>query len=121
MTSMTERKTSTAPGKPLATTLSKTDSKETKATLPFQPSQNWALLQKSLPRVTTSKKRKRTSRTERPDPPKHKTQKTNPPLSTYNPWKPYASSSHSAGNPLLVVSSADKNIKYTLTCSQFDQ
>jgi hypothetical protein len=118
---MTERKTSTATAKRLDTTLSKTDSKETKATLPFQPSQNWAQLQKSLPQATTSKKRKRPSRTERLDPPKHKAQKTNPSLSTYNPWRPYASSSRSAGNPLLVLSAGDKNIKYTFPCNKFDQ
>lgn len=121
VTSMTERKTSTVMAKRLETTLSKTDSKETKATLPFQLSQNWALLQKSLPQVTTSKKRKRTSRTERPDPPKHKEQKVKPSLSTYNPWRPHAISSRSAGNPLLVQSSADKNIKYILPCNKFDQ
>jgi RNA exonuclease 4 len=109
---MTERKTTIAIAKALDPVLPKTDTKETKTSLPFQPSQNWALLQKSLPQATTSKKRKRTSNTETTNPPKPKAQKIKPSLSTYNPWRPHASTSRSAGNPLLVLTSEDKNIRY---------
>jgi hypothetical protein len=94
----------------------------------FQPSQNWAILQKriqapsSSPAPIPSKKRKRNEINEKTDQPKKlkpqttnyqklKIQKPKPSLTTYNPWHPHESSRQSQGNPLLILESTDKTIK----------
>jgi len=96
----------------------------------FQPSQNWAILQKriqapsslSSPAPIPSKKRKRNETNEKTDQPKKlkpqtpkkqklKILKLKPSLTTYNPWHPHESSRQSQGNPLLILESTDKTIK----------
>jgi hypothetical protein len=88
----------------MTSTLSVTDAPSvsnevnTPSKLPFQPSQNWAALQKSLPQEL-SKKRKRTSKPQSStvQPKKEKTR------TTYNPWRPNDSVSRNTGNPALIL------------------
>ena len=82
---------------------------------PFRPSQNWTLLQKSLPQEL-SKKRKRSSKTPSSKPKSTTVQPNKKARTTYNPWRPSDSVSQKTGNPALILSSqtGDKVIKYVI-------